>query len=97
MNYLENYGISPGFRAGAHGGKSVIMWVGEDRKEILYLGDVLNTAKRIQTECNRFSTDFLISGDLIKSFPYHKGYKFILLDKLLLKGKEHEVELYSVE
>jgi len=95
--YLNNYGTSPGFRAGAHGGKSVVMWVGEDRKEILYLGDVLNTAKRIQTECNRFSTDFLISGDLIKSFPDLKGFKFLFMDKLLLKGKEQEVELYAVE
>ena len=94
--YLRNYGIEPAFRAGAHGGKSVVMWVGEDRKEILYLGDVLNTAKRIQNECDRFSAGFLISGDLIKSFPGHNESRFLFMDKLFLKGKEQEVELYSV-
>jgi len=94
--YFKVYGVSPGFRAGAHGGKSVIMWVGEDRKEILYLGDVLNTTKRIQTECNRFSTDFLLSGDLIKCFPGHDLSRFKFLDNILLKGKGQEVELYSV-
>ena len=94
--YLRNYGIEPAFRAGAHGGKSVVMWVGEDRKEILYLGDVLNTAKRIQNECDRFSASFLISGDLIKSFPGQNESQFLFMDKLLLKGKEQEVELYSV-
>ena len=94
--YLINYGIIPGYRAGAHGGKSVVMWVGEERKEILYLGDVLNTTKRIQTECKTLSVDFLISGELIKCFPEQKEYRFIFMDKLLLKGKEQEVELYSV-
>jgi len=96
-NYERKYGVTPGFKAGAHGGKVIVMWVGDHKKEIMYVGDVLNTAKRIQTECARLSTDFLISGELVYNFPELTGFQFTQVDKLLLRGKSYEVEIYSVD
>jgi len=94
--YLEKYDVVPGFRAGAHGGKVLVMWVGDDKKEIIYVGDVLNTTKRIQSECKRFDTDFLISGDLVNRHPGLDGYSISLVDDILLKGKSKKVEIYGV-
>jgi class 3 adenylate cyclase len=94
--YREKYDFVPGFKAGAHGGKVLVMWVGDDKKEIIYVGDVLNTAKRIQSECKRLNSDFLISGDLAKMYPDPKGYNMTLVDDLLLKGKTQKMELYNI-
>ena len=50
--YFEGkYGFFPQFRAGMHGGRVTVTWVGGKRKEIMYLGDVLNTSKRLQEGC----------------------------------------------
>jgi adenylate cyclase len=38
--------------------------IGVLKKEIIFTGDVLNTAARIQGLCNQFNVDILISGDL---------------------------------
>jgi adenylate cyclase len=93
--YQRNFNYVPYFKAGAHGGKVVVLWVGNEKKEILYLGDVLNTTKRIQSECDRLGTDFLISGDLVSLFK-EKKFSFEMRDTLRPRGKTGTVELFSV-
>ncbi len=96
-NYREKYGFVPRFKAGAHSGKVVVMWVGDHKKEIMYVGDVLNTAKRIQSECDRLSTDFLISGESLERFPDLNLDIFTPAGTVLLKGKSKPVELFRME
>jgi adenylate cyclase len=50
--YKEKYGFVPEFKAGLNSGKVMVAEVGVLKKEIAYHGDVLNTASRIQMECN---------------------------------------------
>lgn len=38
-NYMEKYGYFPSFRAGIYGGKVTVTWVGEIKKEILFIGE----------------------------------------------------------
>lgn len=56
--YENLYGFSPEFRAGLHGGKVLITWIGEVKKEIVYVGDVLNTTARIAEECKKQTAIF---------------------------------------
>src|SRR4030095_13508490 len=66
QKYASKYGVLPEFRAGLHGGKVIVTWVGELKKEIVYIGDTVNTASRIQEDCKRLKKDFLISEDILK-------------------------------
>jgi adenylate cyclase len=66
--YERNYGLLPGFKAGAHFGKVVTTEVGEIKSEIVYHGDVLNTAARIQGMCAGLGEEFLISGELAAAY-----------------------------
>jgi len=50
--YLSKYGRVPVFKAGIHGGKVMALEVGSVKKELAYLGDIVNTTARIQGECN---------------------------------------------
>jgi adenylate cyclase len=71
--------------------------VGEIKREIAYLGDVLNTAARIQGECKVYQEELLISEPLrnrLLALPKH-----IAIDPIGttdLRGKVESVGLYCV-
>ncbi|MGD1891298.1 MAG: adenylate/guanylate cyclase domain-containing protein [Cyclobacteriaceae bacterium] len=51
--YTEHFGITPEFRVGIHGGLVSIGEIGALKKDILYIGDVLNATSRIQEICKK--------------------------------------------
>lgn len=91
-HYERAYGLVPEFKAGAHIGPVVATEVGELKSEIVYHGDVLNTAARIQSMCNALGSPFLVSGDL----QARLGKEMTSLGRHLLKGKEHDIEIFAV-
>ena len=95
-NYLRNFGIKPEFKAGLHFGKVVCAHIGDLKREIVYNGDVLNTTARIQDECNKYQRDCLVSGMLMKRLKQLDGFQWERIDAVTLRGKETEVELFSV-
>ncbi len=95
-NYVKNFGIKPEFKAGLHFGKVVSAQIGDLKREIVYNGDVLNTAARIQNECNKYQRNCLVSGSLMNRLKEINGFQWERMDAVTLRGKEAEVELFSV-
>jgi adenylate cyclase len=95
-HYLKNFGVQPEFKAGLHYGKVVSAQIGDLKREIVYNGDVLNTAARIQSECNKYQRDCLVSGTLMNRLKQMNGFQWERIDTVTLRGKETEVELFSV-
>ena len=94
---MKKFGIMPEFKAGMNCGFVTVAEVGEIKKEIAYHGDVLNTAARIQNQCNVHNKDILISHKLHKLMPRFEGFKGELIGEVLLKGKHIPTGLYSLE
>ncbi|WP_210464785.1 adenylate/guanylate cyclase domain-containing protein [Rufibacter roseolus] len=94
--YLRDFGINPEFKAGLHFGKVISAQIGDLKREIVYNGDVLNTTSRIQNECNKYQRDCLVSGLLRSQLDQMNGFHWEKLDTVILRGKESEVELFSV-
>lgn len=95
--YSDKYGVIPVFKAGMNCGTVTVAEIGELKKEIAYHGDVLNTASRIQDQCNQYNKPFLISNNLYKKMPRTGSYKMDLIGEMMLKGKLNAVAIYSVE
>ncbi len=95
-SYLKNFGVKPEFKAGLHFGKVVSAQIGDLKREIVYNGDVLNTTARIQNECNKYQRDCLVSGTLMNLLKKINGFQWERMDVVTLRGKESEVELFSV-
>ncbi len=53
------------FRIGMHGGSVVASEVGDDKREIVYFGDTINTAARLEQMCKQLKRAFLVSGELL--------------------------------
>ena len=96
VNYFRDFGVVPEFKAGLHFGKVVSAQIGDLKREIVYNGDVLNTTSRIQSECNKYERDCLVSGALKNRLQHINGFQWERLDAVMLRGKETEVELFSV-
>ena len=95
--YLEKYAVNPTFKAGMHYGKVSTGTVGTLKKEIIYTGDVLNTASRIEGLCNKHNVDLLLSKALIDVLPLNDDYLTKRIGEINLRGKSTEIMLFTVE
>ena len=96
QNYLAKYQIIPSFKAGLHYGNVTTGEIGSLKKDIVFTGDTLNTTARIQSLCNDYQVDLLVSEDLLNMFKSTGSYEFQSLGAVQLKGRNQEIELYSV-
>lgn len=94
--YIERYGIVPEFKAGYHIGDVTTGEIGILKKDIIYTGDVLNTAARIQAKCNTYDAKILISGDLLNELQKEDPIEYNQIGELLLRGKTEAVQLYKL-
>jgi adenylate cyclase len=94
--YMERYGLVPEFKAGLHYGEVIAGEIGIIKRDITYSGDVLNTTARIQSQCNEHNVRILASNELLNLLSLN-DYKSTALGAIHLRGKEHEVELSTIE
>lgn len=95
--YQAMYGLIPEFKAGMNIGTVTVAEVGEIKKDIAYHGDTINTAARIQSQCNDLGFNFLSSEMLIDKLPHTDGFDYSKVGSVKLRGKMQEVGLYSIE
>ena len=81
--YMERFGLIPDFKAGLHCGNVTIGEVGVIKKEIVFTGDVLNTASRIQELCNTYGERLLASKKLLNVLQIEKRYLKKKIDEVI--------------
>jgi adenylate cyclase len=94
--YQREFGIAVNFRAGLHCGPVVTGEMGSVKKEIVFLGDTVNTAARIQEFCRQTGDRVLASAELIDRLALPLGVAKRSLGDLRLRGKESDVALYAL-
>jgi adenylate cyclase len=96
--YKESYdGIIPEFKAGLHYGYVVAGEIGVVKRDIVFSGDVLNTAARIQQKCNELGVNILLSNYLLDKLNLQTNtFEPKKIGDLELRGKEQKVILYTL-
>ncbi len=94
--YFGKYGVEPEFKAGLHFGQVTAGEVGVIKKDIVYTGDVLNTAARIQGQCNHHNVNLLLSDELFHLLDHKDEYELISIGSIELRGKEEKVALSTL-
>ena len=95
-SYRRDYGVVPQVRAGLHSGQVVTGEMGRTKKEIVFLGDTLNTTARLEQACSERNEPVLASGDLIDSLVLPDGIEAVSLGTDKLRGKQRGIELYTL-
>ncbi len=94
--YLKKYGLVPEFKAAIHGGVVVTGEMGFIKKEIAYLGDVLNTTSRIESKCNEFGHNLIVSDVILEKMNPGNEIATRSLGEVTLRGKEKPLSISAV-
>ena len=94
--YLREFGVVPQFRAGAHVGSIVAGEVGDRRREIVYIGNTMNTAARLQQACKELKQEFLVSETFLENMPTVPGVMSTDLGFIELAGKSERLRVFGL-
>ena len=94
--YEQEYGLVPEFKAALHYGRVTAGEVGILKKHITYTGDVLNATARIQSLCNTYEIDLLVSFSLLERLPLGEQYQLRHVGTPPLRGQSTPLRLYTV-
>ncbi|HET7002185.1 MAG TPA: adenylate/guanylate cyclase domain-containing protein [Puia sp.] len=94
--YQHQFGLVPEFKAGLHFGKVITGEIGEIKKEIIFTGDVLNTTARIQSLCNGYGVDLLVSGQLMKKLDLRPPSQMKAMGENELRGRDEKIVLFTI-
>ncbi|MGZ8253480.1 MAG: adenylate/guanylate cyclase domain-containing protein [Burkholderiaceae bacterium] len=94
--YERAYGAAPSFRSGIHCGRVVAGEIGDQRKQIVFVGDVVNTASRAEAEAKAQGKGLVVTGTLLTQSELPQDIEAKSLGTLRLKGKEEAIDLYEV-
>lgn len=89
--YTRDFGVVPRFRAGLHGGTVTAGELGDLRRQIVFVGDILNTAARLEEYAKRTDLELVVSGSLLERLELPPGIEARLCGELELRGKEARV------
>ena len=96
IKYQNQFGYVPEFKAGFHYGKVITGEIGVIKKEIIFTGDVLNTTARIQSLCNGYGVDLLVSGQLMKKLDLHLPFQIKEMGENALRGRGEKIDLFTI-
>jgi adenylate cyclase len=94
--YEHDFGVAPRFRGGLHGGTVTAGELGDLRQQIVFVGDILNTAARLEEYAKRTGLDLVASGVLLERLAVPPGIQATRCGELALRGKEAPVAAYSL-
>lgn len=96
--YEAAFGLAPEFRVALHAGPVVTGEMGSWKREITFLGDVVNSTARIEAACRETGRQALVSKDLVDRLtPPAGGPKLVPIGPVALRGRRAEIELFAIE
>jgi adenylate cyclase len=94
--YEHDFGVAPRFRGGLHGGTVTAGELGDLRQQIVFVGDILNTAARLEEYAKLMGLELVASGALLGRLALPPGVEATLCGDLTIRGKEARVAAYSL-
>ncbi len=96
-DYTAQFGVVPRLRGALHAGPVVIGEMGQAKREIVMLGNTMNTAARIEEVCRQTGRDYIASAAALRATaPLPAGVRIDALGPMALRGKEEQIELFAL-
>lgn len=95
--FREQFDVEPGLRAALHLGEVIAGEVGEQRRAIVFHGDVMNTASRLEQATREVGCRFIASADALQALGPQPDMEFRDLGALALRGRKEPIRASGVE
>lgn len=86
-HYRNVYGEAPRLRVALHGGPIVVSEIGDDRREIVYFGDTINTTARLRGLAKKIQRPLVVSAELLEHMRLPDGVGAEDMGTFELSGK----------
>jgi adenylate cyclase len=94
--YVRRFGVAPALRAGFHAGPLIIGEMGDVKREIVMLGDTMNTAARIEAACRNSGHPVLVSPEALTRTVLPPALRAESIGSVALRGKSSGRELFAL-
>jgi len=94
--FKARYGLAPRIRMVLHGGPVVLGQYGEARRQVTYLGEVLNVASRMERFAKLTGYDMIVSRELLMKLPLPAGVAVAPIPAATLDKWQGNVELLAL-
>ena len=94
--YTRDFGVVPRFRGGLHGGRVTAGELGDLRQQIVFVGDILNVAARLEEHAKRAGSDLVVSGALLERLALPPELAAKACGDLPIRGREAAVAAWEV-
>ncbi len=95
--FEREFGVVPRFRAALHGGSVVIGECGDSRRQVTFLGDVVNMTSRIELAAKEMGIQFLASDSIVQQLVPPKGTSFTCVGEHKLRGADKTFVLHRID
>ena len=95
--YRKAYGEAPRLRMALHGGPIVVSEIGDDRREIVYFGDTINTTARLRGLAKKIGRGLVVSAELLDRMRLPDGARIEDMGSFELSGKAASTRVFAVE
>ena len=93
--FEREFGVAPGIRAALHAGPVISGEVGGSKRDIVFHGDVMNTASRLEQATRDLGRRFLVSAAALSRLAGTERYALEPLGPQALRGRAAPVEVYA--
>jgi adenylate cyclase len=94
--FERDFGVVPQLRAALHAGLVITGEIGDTKREIVFHGDVMNTAARLEQATRDFDRQFLVSAQALSRLNGAERFVLEPLGPQPLRGREGLVQIYAV-
>ena len=94
--FEREFGVAPRLRAALHAGPVISGEIGDSKRDIVFHGDVINTAARLEQTTRDVDRRFLVSTDALRRLAATERYALEPLGPQALRGRAAPVEVYAV-
>jgi adenylate cyclase len=92
-SYRHTFGVEPQVRGALHGGPVVMAACGDAKRAIVYFGDTLNTAARLEEQAKRLGRDLVATADFAALIELPAGIEVDQIGPVALRGRDGEIDL----
>jgi adenylate cyclase len=96
-NFRAQFAAAPGLRAALHLGEVIAGEVGEVRRAIVYHGDVMNTASRLEQATRELGCRFIASADAVQALGPQPDMDMKDLGALALRGRKEPIRAFAID
>lgn len=94
--FAREFGAVPRLRAALHAGPIISGEVGGSRRAVVYHGDVMNAASRLEQAARDLDRRFLVSNDALRRLDNLRGFALDDLGLQHLRGRAGPIRVYEV-